>query len=396
MDMPPPDLHLLGVSLRTATEAVREGLAFSPSQATALLGRATRELPGVEAVVLSTCNRTEFYLAGDAGSEPPAGWRHLLRATRPGAPALDDARTRYELRGADAYRHLLRVACGLDSALLGDGQVVGQVRRALSVAQDAGTLGRVLSPAFATALRVGRQARAQTSIGVGAPGIGGAVAHALAARRTGADDEVLVLGSGDAARAVTRALVKADHRRLVVSARNQEAAAQVASECGAVPIAWAEREGALRSARVVVAATAADEPVLTALPERSSVRLVVDAGFPRQVAPSLRGAEVLSLLELTQQADAAAEQRRAAVPEVESLVAEHVAVWQLARRRTPLESAIKALHAEAAHVSRETAAALTARADLSAADIERVVARQVRRMLHAHVTRLRALQPQEA
>jgi glutamyl-tRNA reductase len=395
MDASPPDLHLLGISFRTAGEAVREGLAFSPSQAAELLARARAELPGMEAVVLSTCNRTEFYLSGLPGDEPVEAWHGLLRALRPAAPALDDGCTRYRLRNADAFRHLLRVVCGLDSALLGDGQIPGQLRRALSTAQEAGTLGGVLSPALATALRVGRQARSQTTIGVGTPGVGGAVAEALALRHASPEDEVLVLGSGQAARAVTRALVKAGRRRIVVSGRNAEAAAQVASECGATPLPWAERGAALRSARVVVAATAADAPVLTALPAASAVRLVVDAGFPRQVVPWLPGAEVVSLLELTQVADEAAQQRQAAVPAVEALVAEHVAAWQLARAQAPLEQAIKQLHADAAQLAREAAADLTTGAGRTAADVERLLARQVRRMLHGHVERLRSLHPVE-
>jgi glutamyl-tRNA reductase len=394
MDASAPDLHLLGISFRTAGEAVREGLAFSPSQAAELLARAKAELPGVEAVVLSTCNRTEFYLSGLSGEEPVEAWHALLRSVRPTAPALDDGCARYRLRNADAFRHLLRVVCGLDSALLGDGQIPGQLRRALSTAQEAGTLGRVLAPALATALRVGRQARAQTSIGLGAPGVGGAVAEALAVRGTSPADEVLVLGSGQAARAVTRALVKSGRRRIVVSARNAEAAAQVASECGAATTPWAERGTALRSARVVVAATAAEAPVVTVLPTGSAVRLVVDAGFPRQVAPALPGAEVVSLLELTQVADEAAQQRQAAVPAVEALVAEHVAAWQLARAQAPLEQAIKQLHADAAQLAREAAADLATDAR-TAADVERLLVRQVRRMLHGHVERLRSLHPVE-
>ncbi len=387
-----PDLHLFGISFRTASEAVREGLAFSPSQAAALLSQATSELPGVEAVVLSTCNRTEFYLSGPH-PELVDRWHALLRRTRPDAPALDDACSRYQLQGAPALRHLFRVACGLDSALLGDGQIVGQVRRALSLSQEAGALGPVLSPTVAAALRLARRARAETDIGLGAPGIGGAVAEALEARRLGAEETVLVLGTGQAARAVTRALVKAGRTRLKVAGRNAEAATQVALECGGTAVGWDGRHDAMRSVAAVVAATAATEPVLMTLPPGSAVRVVVDAGFPRQVALRTGCAEVVSLLELTQQADAAAALRRAAVPAVEAMVEAAVEEWQRARSRAPLEGLIKALHAEVAQVSKDTAEALTRGGDLSTADVERVVSQQVRRLLHSHVARLRALEP---
>lgn len=382
-----PDLHLLGVSFRTASEEVREGLAFSPSQAAELVGRAREELPGLEAVVLSTCNRTEFYLSGPAGSDPVGTWYRLLRAARPGARALDAACRRYELVGPDAFRHLLRVVCGLDSAVLGDGQVLGQVRRAVATAQESGSLGGVLDPVFAAALRAGRAARARTAIGKGAPGIGGAVAEALRSRQVPTDCTVLVLGTGEAARAVTRALRKTGYADLRVSGRRPDAAAAVAGQVGGSTAPW----GVL-DADVIVAATAAAAPVLHAVPPRT--RLVVDAGFPRQVAASVAapGVELVSLLALTQQADAAAADRRAAVPEVEALVAEEVARWQLARDRAPLELAIKRLHVEAAAMARDAAQELARRTGVPAGDLEQLIGRQVRRVLHGHVTGLRELQ----
>ena len=383
-----PDLHLLGISFRTASEEVREGLAFSPAQTAELLARATRELPGVEAVVLSTCNRTEFYLAGPGGAELVAGWHRLLRTTRPGAPALDDACARYELHGADAFRHLLRVACGLDSLLLGDSQVLGQVRQALAQAQDAGTLGGVLSPAFATALGLGRQARARTDIGKGAPGVGPAVATALTTRMVPTDAPVLVLGSGQAARAVTRSLAKAGYRELTPCARSAEPAAQVAREVGGATTPWSALADAVTAASVVVAATAAPTPVLTQV--SGAVRLVVDAGFPRQVAEQV-DAELVSLLALTAAADAAAEARQAAVPEVESLVAAQVAKWQLDRERAPVEQAITDLHVAAAAAAKEASALLAQHSTLPAEQLEAVIGQQVRRMLHPHVQALRAM-----
>lgn len=381
------ELQLLGVSFRTADEAVREGLAFSADEVSRLLARAGAELPGTEAVVLSTCNRTEVYVAGPADLLPR--WHELLRSTRPDAPALDAEVCRYERRGADAFRHLVRVVCGLDSALLGDSQIAGQVRRALTLAEQAGTLGAVLSPALAAALRAGKQARSTTDIGRGSPGVGGAVAAALRLRRTPEDAAVLVLGTGEAARAVLRALAKSGHTRLLVSGRREDATHQVARRTGATPVPWDAREDALRTASVVVVATGAATPVLTALPEPGPA-LVIDAGFPRQVAPSL-DAEVVSLLALTQDADEAAQARQAAVPAVEALVAEHVAQWVLAQERAPLEAAIKQLHLDAERAAREASRALAQETGVAAEVVERHLVKQVRRVLHGHVATLRAL-----
>jgi glutamyl-tRNA reductase len=385
------ELHLLGISFRTADEAAREGLAFSPSQAAALLTEARALLPGAEALVLSTCNRTEFYLSGLPAEDLLPRWHALLGAERSCAPVLQDSTARYQLAGVDAYRHLLRVVCGLDSALLGDGQIVGQVRRAVATAQEAGTLGRVLSPAFSSALSTGRRARRETSIGVGAPGVGGAVATAVAARHVGPRERVVVLGSGEVARAVGRALAKHGHRDLVVCGRNTEAVDALAVECGAAPATWGDRDVVMAAAQAVVVATAADRPVLERLPD--GPRLVVDAGFPRQVAPGVArdGVEVVSLLALTEQADAAAELRRSAVPEVEALVAEQVASWALQRDRAGLEDTIKLLHAEAAQLTRAAAATLASSPGLSPEEVERFLGREVKRLLHGHVSRLRGL-----
>ena len=382
------DLHVVGISFRSASEEVREGLAFSPSQTAALLARARATLPGAELLVLSTCNRTELYVGGAADAVDQV--HQVLRAERPTAPRLDDGCARYHLTGADAFRHLLRVACGLDSALLGDGQVGGQVRQALTLAERAGTLGAVLSPAVAVALRTSRRARAETEIGRGAPGVGGAVAQALLSRRLDPGARVLVLGSGQAARAVTRALVKHGFHGLTVAARNGDAAHAVADQCGALTRPWAELDAAVRAADVVVAATAAPEPVLRDVP---AGRLVVDAGFPRQVDPGTCAAELVSLLALTQEADAAAEARLAAVPAVEGLVAEEVARWALGQRQQPLERAIKHLHQDTARATRLVAARLSAHVGLDPADVERVLTKQVRRVLHHHVTTLRSGAP---
>jgi glutamyl-tRNA reductase len=382
------DLHVVGISFRSASEEVLEGLAFSTSQTASLLAHATAALPGVELLVLSTCNRTELYVGG--GPDAVEQVHRVLRAERPAAPRLDDGCSRYHLSGADAFRHLLRVTCGLDSALLGDGQVAGQVRQALTLAQQAGTLGALVSPAVATALRTSRKARAETQIGRGAPGVGGAVAQALLTRAVDAGSRVLVLGSGQAARAVTRSLVKEGFHRLEVVARDAGATRDVAAQCGASPRSWADLGLAVADADVVVAATAAPSPVLRDVP---GGRLVIDAGFPRQVEPTSCAAELVSLLSLTQEADAAAEARAAAVPEVEGLVADEVARWVLTRERQPLERAIKQLHQEAARATREAAEQLSRAAGLDVADIERVLGRQVRRVLHDHVSLLRSWPP---
>jgi glutamyl-tRNA reductase len=378
-------LHVLGISFRSAKEEVREGLALTGAEDSELLASAREALPGTEALVLSTCNRTEFYLAAEG--DVTQDWHRVLRAYRPTAPRLDDGCDRYHLTGAAAYRHLLRVACGLDSAVLGDSQVLGQVRGAVTKAQQAGTLRGVLAPVTASALRLGRQARAETEIGRGSPGIGAAVSQALVTRGVPPQARVLVLGSGEAARVIVRRLVKAGYGDLAVSSRNPARLAALAGESGAAAVPWDERDAT--PADVVVAATAAREPVVVAVGE--GARLVIDAGFPRQVRlPAEHPADVVPLLALAQEADESAEARRSAVPAVEALVAAETLRWRRTEERAPVEQAIKTLHLEAERLTRHAATQLAEVCGVPASTLERALSSGVRRTLHHHVVQLRA------
>jgi glutamyl-tRNA reductase len=387
------ELHLFGLSFRTAPAAVRAGLAFDSGEVAALLRRAATELPGVEALVLATCNRTECYLAGEGGSALVDRWHQLVRSIRPEAPVLDEGCGRYHDTGEAAVRHLSRVAAGLESAILGDAQILPQLRAAVRLAEEAGTFGRHLHRATATALRGGRRARAETAIGLGAPGVGSAVAETLTARRV--TGTVAVLGAGEAARAVGRALRKAGQTDLVFCNRTTGAAAKLAADCGGRTRPWADLGTLVSEAAAVVVATGAREPVLVPglVGPRQERLVVIDAGFPPQVAPEVArpGVEVTSLEHLRAAAGQVAAQREAAVPAVEAIVEEEVSSWRSWRAGLQVEAAIRALHAEAAVSTREAAEQLAASGALAVADAERIVRASVRRLLHDHVSRLREL-----
>jgi glutamyl-tRNA reductase len=383
-------LHVLGVSHRTAGPETRAALSLSPDQIGQLLERVAAA-GGLEAVVLDTCNRTELYVAG---TEAVPQVREVLRGLCPAAPRLD-SESWYQLDGAAAFRHLLRVACGLDSAVLGDDQIVAQLRRALSTSQGAGALGAVLSPSVGAALRLGRHVRAATDLGSGAPGVGSVVTHAVGSHGVPTSGRVLVLGAAEAGRAVLRNLKKAGYRDLVVANRRAERAVLLAAELDVTPAAWEDVAELLVTVDAVVVATGARTATLTTLPARTAPLLVVDAGFPPQVHASVArpGVEVLSLAGLQAQTDAAALARLAAVPAVESLVEREVASWQAAQDRAPIEAAIKRLHLEADRLTREAVVALAGRVPLSPQELEHRLQREVKVMLHRHATRLRSLPP---
>jgi glutamyl-tRNA reductase len=388
------ELMLFGVSFRTAPVAVRKALTFDCTEAAALLQRSAAALPGVEVFVLSTCNRTEFYLATD----DTGPWHDLLKRLRPEAPATPESCQFYERRGADAFRHLARVACGLQSAILGDSQVLAQLRAAVALAQEHGTLGRELSRASGAVLLLGRAARAQTDIAAGSAGIGSAVAVTIRPDVK----RVAVIGAGKAARSVARHLVKRGLVELTFCNRTFESASRLADEYGGVARPWAGLETVLKSVDTAAVATSAPEPVLDAATlawiaewrraAGAKPLTVIDAGFPPQVTQRpVPGVRLVALDALRQGEAEALAARRAAVPAVEALVDEAVTRWLQQRAGLRLTGTIRRLHQQADAVTRELAGELVA-CGMPAADAERMVRRPMRRLLHELVGELRSLE----
>lgn len=335
--MHPFGLHVIGVSFRTASLAVRERLALSPAGVTAALEAAVARGVG-EAFVLSTCNRTELYVAGGTDGEALEAWhRSVIAGRADGAcPAL--AAARYHLAGASAADHLFRVACGLESSVLGDAEIVGQLRRAVDAAAAAGALGPRLRRLTDRVLAVAKRARTTTAISAGGAGVGSAAASVVAARAAeGAS--VALLGAGDAASVIARELTKRFPCRLTVVNRGAERAAALAARFGAESRPLADLVEVLAAADVVVAATGADRPVVTAAvaAEVRRVRpgwspLVVDAGVPRNVEP-VEGVDIVSLDSVAERERRVRAVREAAVPVVEQLVDEGVRAWAERERR---------------------------------------------------------------
>lgn len=330
--MPTAGLRLIGVSFRTASLAVREPLALTPEGVTAALAAAVARGVG-EAMVLATCNRTELYVAGC--DEPGAleAWHRAVVVGRAdgSCPAL--AAARYQIVGIDAVEHLLRVACGLESAVLGDSEIVGQLRRAADAAAAAGTLGPQLRGLVDRVLAVAKRARATTSISAGGAGVGSAAAS-LVTRRVGPGASVVLLGAGDAASVIARELTKRLPCRLTVVNRSPERAATLAERFGAESRPAGELVAALAGADVVVAATGAPRPVVTADVVAAVRRLrpgwsplVVDAGFPRNVEP-LPDLDIASLDSVAERESRVQLVREAAVPAVELLVRDGLRSWR--------------------------------------------------------------------
>ncbi len=337
------NLLLVGTSHRVADVATRERLA-------ALVGHdARRAMPSAPAVaewlVLATCHRVECYaVAGD----PAAAERDLLARFGHDGHAGADSETNapiYVRHGRAALEHLCRVACGLDSVIVGESEISGQIRRAVAQARAAGTIGPYLDRAVAGALRASGRARTETGIARGA--ISAASAGVLlACSMTGslADRTVLVIGAGQAGRQALARLRRVDVGRLLVASRSPHHAHKAAEASGAEVLPFDRIGQAIAETDVLIVAVQAPTPVVAASDCRRAPGkplLVVDLSVPRGIeaaAADLEGVTVRTIDDLGDIARASLARRAEEIPRVEALAREeaHRACEQLrarARRR---------------------------------------------------------------
>ncbi len=328
---------LLGVDYRRAPVEVREELSFTPDQVLALLPELVERSGAQEAFLLATCNRTEFYLAYN-GESPVASVLQILKTLRSHARSLHEDCLRFIETGDRAAEHLFRVTAGIESQLLGDTQIVTQVKQAHRLATEAGTLGPWLDRTVTESLRAAKRARRETEIGKGAASVGAAVLRSV--RRAFTDSSqvrVMVLGGGEAGRDIAYHLSKVRLANLTFSARNQEQSASMAREFHGATADWSEVHNWLPGVDVLIAATSARLTILDEAPlrcftqSRSRPLLIVDAGVPRNVDPGVAELPHVSLLNLDsleQEQAQALEARRREIPRVESILAHELNRWR--------------------------------------------------------------------
>ncbi len=294
-----------------------------------------------EVALLATCNRTEVYLVTDNVSSA------IQRVQAMGLGR--DARC-----APAAAEHLLRVACGLDSAILGDGQILGQVRQAYAMARGARATGPLLNRLFETALRAGKRARHETGLGRGATTTASAAVE-LVARLAGPLDQrqVLVVGAGETAKLAALHLARLRPSHLVVANRTLAHAETIAAKVGGTAIDLAELPTALTRADVVVSATSRRGAVISAnlmrhvMAARPALPLLaVDLAAPRDIEAPAGLIAGVTLLDLEcVQADASSNvlARASSVPQVEAIVAEEARAFEIWRRGTGAADVIRAL-----------------------------------------------------
>ena len=292
---------VVGVSHTSSSVNVRERLAVPPAVLHDVLQRLRQSV--AETFILSTCNRVELYAV--CGHE--ATGADLLRqflASHANVSIRDVREVSYARGHEGAVRHLLKVASGLDSMVLGENEILGQVRRALGGARQAGTLGPVLDRLGAAALACGKRVRASTTLGFGGESIA-SVGIRLAARARGGlhGVTIVVLGAGETAGQVVGHLGTLGATRVIVLNRTTERGVALAAAHGVEVRPWDELASVLEEADVVIGCTASPEPVLDATMlagVRADVRplLCLDLGVPRDIDPGVRDIPGVTLVDM--------------------------------------------------------------------------------------------------
>ena len=333
--MSPPvesPLVLVGWDFRRTPIALRERLVFTPDRIREALSRITRQGVLSEGVIVSTCNRSEIYGVGASPGVEDAVTEFIAGFHRLSTPEI--AGGRYGLSGADAVRHLFRVAAGLESLVVGEDQILAQVRDALRVAAAAGATRSVLQRLFQQACATGKRVRSETGVGSRATSIPG-VAMELARKvyEDFAKRSVLIVGAGEVAAIFHDLVVARGARSIEVVNRSAERAQALAAR-GGVARRWDELRDRLPHADVVVCATASPAPILSRRDAESAIAgrrgrpvLFLDLGVPRNVEESvgaIDGAFLYAVDDLKEMAARNLAERAGEIPRAEAIVEDEI------------------------------------------------------------------------
>lgn len=282
----------LGINHKTASVAVRERVAFGPERLVDALQQLCRVAPCREAAILSTCNRSELYLALDeVQPEAILAWLADYHHLDPG----ELRRCAYVHEDSEAVRHMMRVACGLDSMILGEPQILGQMKDAYASAREAGTLGPQLGRLFQAVFNTAKTVRTDTRIGENPVSV--AFAAVSLAKQIFSDlkrSQALLIGAGETIALVARHLHEQGVSRIVVANRTLERARQLADEIGGQAVLLADIPEQLVHSDIVISSTASPLPILgkgaveRALKKRKHRPVfMVDIAVPRDIEPEV-------------------------------------------------------------------------------------------------------------
>ncbi len=400
--------HILcfGLNHRTAPLALRERLALDAVQTRATLsrygfGRANNG-PITELVLLSTCNRVEVYACcSRADFQPLIG---LLTETSE-VPADTISAHAYTLADGHAVRHLLRVAAGLDSMVLGEPQILGQVAEAHTLALRGGSSGLILSRLFQAALHSGKRVRHETGIIARSANVSAVAVHLVASQVPDlAYAQVLVLGSGEMAELAVEALRKRSVHNITVVNRSVARAEELAGRWGASARPYEALAEEISRADVVISSTGAPHAVIhrdmvvDAMARRPGRPLVmIDTAVPRDIdedVANLPNVRVYDLDQLNAHVNRSVEQRQAQVPAAEAIVGEEIEVFEVWLRSLAVRPLVRELRQQAelarqAEVEK-TLRRMNGRGGVTAEEIEALTRALVNRLLDSPTRVLKA------
>jgi glutamyl-tRNA reductase len=398
------EIVLVGLNHRTAPVEVRERVSFTAEQAQ----RASEELRarGIleETLVLSTCNRSEVYgVPPESSHECAPGLSSFLsefHAVRPDVLSV----SLYHHYDRQAVKHLFRVSAGLDSMLLGEAEILGQVREAYRFAHEHGATGPVLNRLFQGALEVGKRVRTETELGTRPMSVASAGVK-LAERIFGKLTErtALVLGAGTISEQVVSQLRDKGIAHLYVMNRSRDRAEELAQIFGGKVVGWGEWDSALRTPDVVVSSVAADEPVLRreilerAMAARGNRALfLMDLGMPRNIEAAvgeLYNVYVYNMDDLSEIVQQNRNARENEIPRAESIVTEHVGKflsWQASVELVALVEALRnRIRGERAAFVRARMESIKHLSESDRANVEKLMDEMLEKLLLEPAQRLR-------
>ncbi|HZS67339.1 MAG TPA: glutamyl-tRNA reductase [Burkholderiales bacterium] len=384
-------LFALGLNHQTAPLAVRERVVFHVERLREALGELKRGLAR-EAAILSTCNRTELYVAGD---EPVAAAQWLERYHRFEPEGLSPYL--YTLPREQAVRHVFRVAAGLDSMVLGEPQILGQLKEAARAAESAGTLGTLLHKLFQRSFAVAKEVRSTTRLGAESVSMAAAAVR-LAARifPRMSDQRVLFIGAGEMIELCATHFAAQSPARIAVANRTLERAEKLARRFSAQPIELRSLAEHLHEFDIVVSCTSSSLPILgKGLVERALRArrrrpiFMVDLAVPRDIEPEageLDDVFLYTLDDLGQVVSANLDTRRSAVAQAEAIIDTQVGQfmhWMRSRENVPLIRALRGRADDARREELERALKALARGEEPRQVLDALSQALVNKLLHA-------------
>jgi glutamyl-tRNA reductase len=391
------NLLSVGASYRTADVSTLERLTIAEDAVPGLLAKLVSQPYVGEAVVLSTCNRVEIYTAV-SGFHGGLGDVCNVLSEASGIPATELAGHLYVHYDEAAVQHSFRVSAGLDSMVIGEAQILGQLRDAYHAATEADTAGRLLHELMQQALRVGKRAHAETGIDKAGQSVVTAALEVASAELGELEGKsALVIGAGAMGALSVATLTRAGVGSVRISNRSAARADRLAEAYGAVAVPFEELDAALHAADLVITATAATEPLLTRdRLEAAGPLVVLDLAVPRDVAPEAAGLPGIMVIDI----DSLASSRRALPAAAETAAVEQIVTGEVEHflgwlRGTDIAPTVAALRTRAEDVVAGELRKLYARrsefTDEQRADVSRTLHRVVQQLLHSPTVRVRQL-----